>query len=248
MAAISNKPIMRNRPNPEAMMKAQGLVADSRGTQIQAQRISPAIAPNAPQFNNQTPNVIPGAPNAAAQGIKDLYAPVQEDWFWNNWMANAKANGMQSGTNFQEGGVMPKLGKVFVPEQYWDYAQKKQEQSFQEDFNRWVFSQFNVNTPESRSYWEKKFPTYTKQVYKAWSTKMQVEAKLAEIQIKGFQNEADLWFAFQYQNGYFERMLAPPTDRLIPIQQDEPYTYETNSVNDARTPPNAATWSMPAIP
>ena len=249
MAAISNKPLMKNAPSSTAMAKAMSLGALSKSKQLEAQRISPAINEGG-QFNNsQTPNIVPNLPeNFAGQGIKDLYAPVQEDWFWQNWKQNALANGMQTGSSFQEAGVMPKLGKVYVPDQYWDYAKKKQEQAFQEDFNRFVFSQFDVKNPAARSWWEKKYPGYTKSVYDAWKTKMQVEAKLAEIQIKGFHTEADLWFAFQYQNGYFERMLAPPTDRLVPIDQDEPYTYMTNATTTERTPPNALTWKMPPIP
>lgn len=249
MAAVNNAPLMKNKPNPARMGKAQDLAAGSKSTQLEAQRISPAINQGG-QFNNsQTPNIIPGAPNYAAQGIKDLYAPVEGDWFWQNWKTNAMANGMQSGTQFQEGGVMPNLGKVFVPESYWDYAQKKREQAFQEDFNRFVFSQFNVSKPSERSWWEKKYPGYTKSVYDAYTAKMQVEAKLAEIQIKGYQNEGDLWFAYQYQNGYFDRMLVPPTERLVPVSDDEPQTTTTNPVGNIEArQTNAITWKMPPIP
>jgi len=248
---MANKSISKNKPNPMAQLQAQALGVGSAVTQMEAQRISPAITPNATQFTAQTPNVIPGAPNAAAQGVQDLYAVTKDDWFWNNWMQNAKANGMgsQDGNAFNETGVMPKLGKVYVPEQFWAYAQLKQEQAFQEDFNRFVFTQVNINTPEARAYWEKKFPGYTQQVYNAYATKMQIQAKLAEIQIKGFQNMGDLWFAFQYQNGYFERMLAPPTSRLVAISQDEPTVSATNDINDPRsTSYGALPYQMPPIP
>lgn len=236
-----------SKVNPREMLRAGAMAGSSMATQVQASRISPAITPNASQFDAQNPNVIPGSVtqdpiNYAAQGVTDLYAPVLDDWFWNAWMNNAKANGMTAD------GVLPKLGKVWVPEQYWAYAQRKQEQAFQEDFNRFVFSQVNVNTPEARNYWEKKFPGYTQKVYDAWTAKMQVQAKLAEIQIKGFQSEADLWFAFQYQNGYFDRMLAPPTSRLVPVEDDQPQNGITNRVSFARVPPNAGVTQMPPIP
>jgi len=132
---MANKSISKNKPNPMAQLQAQALGVGSAVTQMEAQRISPAITPNATQFTAQTPNVIPGAPNAAAQGVQDLYAVTKDDWFWNNWMQNAKANGMgsQDGNAFNETGVMPKLGKVYVPEQFWAYAQLKQEQAFQEE-------------------------------------------------------------------------------------------------------------------
>jgi hypothetical protein len=58
----------------------------------------------------------------------------------------------------------------------------------------------------------------------------------------------DLWFAYQYQNGYFARMLAPPTDRMVPVAQDQPYTILTNNPRTERTPPNAVTSQMPPIP
>lgn len=228
------------------MARAGFLAGSSMATQVRASGISPAITTNASQFNEQNPNVIPGSAtqdpiNYAGQGVKDLYTPVLDDWFWNAWMNNAKANGMTSD------GVLPKLGKVWVPEQYWGYAQRKQEQAFQEGFNRFVFSQVNVNTPEARNYWEKKFPGYTQKVYDAWAAKMQVEAKLAEIQIKGFQNEADLWFGFQYQNGYFDRMLAPPTSRLVPVEVDQPQNAFTNEAS-RREMPYANPANMPPIP
>ncbi len=250
MASINNKKLNQNKPSPTRMAKAMDLAAGSKSAQLEAQSLSPAINKGGQFFESQTPNVITGAPNYAGLGIKDLYAPVEEDWFWANWKTNAAANGMQSGSRFQEGGVMPNLGKVMVPESYWDYAQKKQEQAFQEDFNRFVFSQFNVSKPEARQWWEKKFPAYTKSVYDAYATNMQVNAKLAEIQIKGFQNEGDLWFAFQYQNGYFNKILVPETQsRLVSPAADIPYTLNTNPTqNNERVPPNATTWKMPAIP
>jgi hypothetical protein len=158
-------------------------------------------------------------------------------------MNNAKKNGMVNTGGAVEAGTLPNLGKVILPESFWGWAKAKQEQAFQEDFNRFVFSQVNVSTPEARAYWEKKFPGYTQQVYDAWALKMQVEAKMAEIQIKGYQNEMDLWFAYQYQNGYFNRMLAPPVNRLVPVQYDTPATLATNPLSE-----NPSTQSMPSIP
>ncbi len=234
--------------NKRAMAKADMLGQSSRVTQFQGQMISPAIN-QGDQFTagpQSSSALLPNAYNAADQGIAGLYDIDREDWFWRNWQANAAKNGMTGGglgNGYTESGSLPQLGKVFVPQQFWDYAKRKQEQAFQEDFNRYVFTQFNVGTPEARAYWEKKFPGYTKQVYAAYATKMQVEAKMAEIQIKGFQTEADLWFAYLYQNKYFDRMLTPPTTRLTPIALDQPATTQTSPV-----PPMADTTSMPTIP
>lgn len=230
-----------NKVNPGAIKQAAQLYASSSGVQAQAQTVSPAVNGGA-QFTTGTQSssvLVPGQPNAAAQGVTGLYGINPGDWFWNSWARNAQKNGMQNsggGLNFQEAGVMPKLGKVWLPDEFWVWARQKQEQAFQEDFNRFVFSQVDVSTPQGRAYWEKKFPGYTQQVYDAWSIKMQTQAKIAEIQIKGFQNESDLWFAYLYQNGYFDRMLTPPTDRLVPLAQDQPFTISTPAT------------SMPAIP
>lgn len=232
--------------NPQQMAKAAALRAGSDVTQLQAQRMGVPISGGA-QFtagSQSSSTLLPGAGNFGAQGVMDTYAPITDDWFWSSWMANAQKNKMQTGGDFQEAGVMPKLGKVFLPESFWAWAQAKQEQAFQEDFNRFVFSQVNVQTPEARAYWEKKFPGYTQQVYDAWATKMKTQAKMAEIQIKGFQNEADLWFAFLYQNGYFDRNLVPPTDRLVPVAADLPETGLELPFN--RNAP--ITSSMPTIP
>lgn len=239
----------------KAIAKAATLRASSDVHQMAAQNVSPAILGGS-QFQGgaanpqSAANLVPGF-DAANQGVTGLYTPNPADWFWNNWISNAKANNMQVGTEFTEGGVMPKLGKVFLPEHFWTWAQSKQEQAFQEDFNRFVFSQVDVTTPAGRAYWEKKFPGYTQQVYNAWALKMQTQAKLAEIQIKGFQNEGDLWFAYLYQNGYMDRLLTPPTNRLIAVPEDEPQTSTTNNPTAGpavRFINNAPTTQMPAIP
>lgn len=240
-----------SKVNPSLIARADKMRASSNATQLATQYVSPAVRQGV-QFVDQqvdlVPTTDPNIQNAGAQGVAGLYSPHPGDWFWEQWQRTAAANNMTGGGgNFAESGSLPKLGKVFVPEQFWAYAQQKQEQAFQEDFNRFVFSQVDVTTPEGRAYWEKKFPGYTDQVYKAWQIKMMTQAKLAEIQIKGFQNEGDLWFAFQYQNGYFDRYLIPPTTRLVPNALDIPQTLTTNPIAGGQ-PPSAITTSMPPIP
>jgi hypothetical protein len=237
--------------NKKAIAEAATRRQASDVQQQQAQRISPAIQKGGQFTASSTPTsqsasaLFPGQYNAAEQGINDLYAITKDDWFWRNWQANAAKNNMTGGgqgNGYTESGSLPKLGKVFVPEQFWDYAKKKQEQAFQEDFNRFVFSQVDVTTPQGRAYWEKKHPEYTQKVYQAYATKMQIEAKMAEIQIKGFHTEGDLWFAYMYQNKYFDRMLTPPSTRLTPISADQPQTVLTSIASDPLTT------SMPNIP
>jgi hypothetical protein len=237
--------------NKKAIRAADGLALNSNITQLQAQNVSPPIN-GATQFttgSQSSSKLFPQAPNYANQGITDMFGQLSGDWFWESWMRNAQKNNMQSGGQFNESGVMPNIGKVFLPEEFWAYAQAKQEQGFQEDFNRFVFSQVDVTTPQGRAWWEKKYPGYTQRVYDAYSLKMQIQAKIAEIQIKGFQSEGDLWFAYLYQNKYFDRMLAPPVDRLQPLSTDVPQTTVTNPVGSTRLGnPNVDTTAMPAIP
>lgn len=237
----SQKNIKTPKVIPSAMKEGAGLMAGEMGVALQGQKFSPAI--NYSQFSQQgvpALNALITDPQEQIQanvGVKGLYKPIPDDWFWSNWYRNAQGRGMQ------EGGVIPKLGKVIVPEQFWNWAQAKQEQSFEEQFNRFIFNQVDVTRPENRAYWEKKFPGYMQKVYDAYAMKAQIEAKVAEIQIKGAQTMQDFYFMYLYELGYFYRQLGN-----LEINQETRIPPVEDNIFANQAVPGVATWPPATAP
>lgn len=98
-------------------------------------------------------------------------------------------------------GVIPGIGKAFVPVEYFDYCARKVAQSQNDAFKRFIFQQIDLTTPAKREWWESRFPEYVNEYRRAWAMETQYNAQIQWVQINGVQDINDLWFLFCRANG-----------------------------------------------
>lgn len=119
--------------------------------------------------------------------------------------------------------TIPNIGEVFVPEEYFQYCERKYAQQLQDEFETFLFQQIDLTKPESREWWEARFPEFTQKFKNAWEMELEYKKKLGLIQINGVQNMSDMWFLFARAKGLDN--FATRYTGIVPIADRVPTTF-----------------------
>lgn len=116
--------------------------------------------------------------------------PDPEDAYWQRRSQVVNASGDVEG-----------VGKAIVPPEYFDYAQRKLNQTVSDQFKNFVFQQIDLSTPAAREYWESHFPEYTREFREGWKKRLGHMAKMGDMIINGVQSTEDLFYLFITEKG-----------------------------------------------
>lgn len=129
--------------------------------------------------------------------------------------------GMRSVIN--KDGVIPGIGKVQIRDDspFWDYVARKKALELQEQFQSFIYNQIDLSSPESREYWESKFPEFTKQLREGLYKNRLIKAKLEDIGLYGARNEKDMWLLYLREKG-----IGPHEKGIDTVPSQEPGIYQ----------------------
>ena len=143
------------------------------------------------------------APNVfrmGAEGQVNANFPVQlsttdpED---QKWATMQKVIGT---TGAGQSGQIPGIGQAIVPNEFWDYVQRKENADLLAQFQQFVMQQADLSTPESTSWWFSHFPFIRDLKLKEIDEQAELQKRFAQIQVTGPQNQEDfllLWMRKQ---------------------------------------------------
>lgn len=136
----------------------------------------------------------------ARQGLQTLGGYTTADPY-DEMVELMKSVGMDSET-----GIIPGLGKVYVPPDhpYWSYAARKHALQFEQDFKDFMISQIDLTKPESRAYWEARFPQLTNMLRDGLRKNRLLRAQMEDIGLYGVQNIQDMWLLYMKEKGVAE--------------------------------------------
>lgn len=86
------------------------------------------------------------------------------------------------------------VGKVFLGDDYFEYLQRKVDQTMWLQFKRYLFQIVDLSTPASRAYWTKKNPELLKEIDLGMRKRQEYLMRIFDIQRLGIQNDADMLF------------------------------------------------------
>jgi len=106
------------------------------------------------------------------------------------------ANGNPTGT-----ANVPGVGMAIAGEEFFDYAQRKEEQEMLFDFKKFVAAQADLSSPASAQWWFEKFPWMKDLRLEQVNQQGDLQKQLAKIQITGPQNEEDFMTLYLCNKG-----------------------------------------------
>jgi|ERR1700733_1555420 len=99
--------------------------------------------------------------------------------------------------------VIPGVGLVTTPQEYYDYAARKTKRAFLREFKSYIWSQLDFSTPTKRQFWETRFPEFTQDFYREYENLLDLQKRVAYVNLHGIQNEADLMLKYFWESGKF---------------------------------------------
>jgi hypothetical protein len=109
--------------------------------------------------------------------------------------------------------VVPGVGMAIAGEEFFDYAQRKEEQEMLFDFKKFVAAQADLSSPASAQWWFEKFPWMKELRLEQVNQQGELQKQLARIQITGPQNEEDFMHLYLVNKGLI-RVTEQPLHRL----------------------------------
>lgn len=107
-------------------------------------------------------------------------------------------------------GQVAKVGLAVADDQFFNYANRKEEQAILYDFYRFMFSQADLTKPESAQWWFSKFPWMRDMRVQEIEKQADLQKTLARIGVTGPESEDDFMLMYLIRNG----TLVPPTKPL----------------------------------
>jgi hypothetical protein len=117
------------------------------------------------------------------------------------------------GNNVAGSAVVPGVGMAIAGEEFFDYAQRKEEQEMLFDFKKFVAAQADLSSPASAQWWFEKFPWMKELRLEQVNQQGELQKQLARIQITGPQNEEDFMHLYLVNKGLI-RVTEQPLHRL----------------------------------
>lgn len=191
----------------------------------------------------------PGDQNANAQFPVQLSTTDPED---QKWATMQKIVGKT--------GDVPNVGKAIVPNEFWDYVQRKENADLLAQFQQFVMQQVDLTKPESASWWFTRFPWIRDLKLKEIDEQADLQKRFAQIQVTGPQNEEDFLLIWM-RNQNLIKVADQPLDKLNLATNITSGTYRQGffsplakkiPATSAQMPfpsiGNTITWSNPIAP
>lgn len=102
-------------------------------------------------------------------------------------------------------GIVPGVGLATAGDEFFGYAQRKQEQEMLFDFQKYLMANaqasHGLDTPASAAWWFEKFPWMKEKRLELINQQAEAQKNLARINITGPQNEEDFMMLYLRQKG-----------------------------------------------
>lgn len=108
---------------------------------------------------------------------------------------------------------VPGVGMAIAGEEFFDYAERKEQQEMFFDFKKFVAAQADLTTPASAQWWFEKFPWMKELRLEQVNQQGELQKQLARIQITGPQNEEDFMHLYLVNKGLI-RVSDQPLHKL----------------------------------
>lgn len=210
-AARQQAEAFRNKSNrkvaPMYQQRAITTPVDIRATLTPDSRLG-AVLPSGRYGHRTTTPGIPGQPSTPRNEQARFSVPLMpyspDDIKFRN-RAQVLNQGAPAGNPAQNNpygaSSIKGVGVVLADSAYFAYAQQKREAEQWSEFQQYILSQVDFSTPQSRAWWEKKFPTYAEKAYVNIEKQKQLELELDSIRIRGYKDIDDMWLKFLYDKG-----------------------------------------------
>lgn len=232
------------------MQQAGGASSDmlAKSAALMAKYRSASTAPNVFRLG------APGADNVNAQFPVQLSTTDVED---QKWATMQKVIGQ---TGAGERGQIPGIGQAIVPNEFWDYVQRKENADLLAQFQQFVLQQVDLSKPESANWWFTRFPWIRDLKLKEIDEQAELQKRFAQIQVTGPQNEEDFMLIWMRGQGLI-KVADTPLDKLNQADNIVSGSYKAGffsplSKNIPATSPrlpapstgNKITWGNPIAP
>ena len=108
---------------------------------------------------------------------------------------------------------VPGVGMAIAGEEFFDYAERKEQQEMFFDFKKFVAAQADLSSPASAQWWFEKFPWMKELRLEQVNQQGELQKQLARIQITGPQNEEDFMHLYLVNKGLI-KVTEQPLHRL----------------------------------
>ncbi len=117
-------------------------------------------------------------------------------------------------------GNVPGVGRAVAPEEYFAYAQRKEDENFAANFKKWLMQNADLSTPESADYWYTNFPFIKELKYREIDREAELQKRFAKIAATG-PNDIDDWMLLYMKD---QGMVTPSRSPLYLLSDDQTYT------------------------
>lgn len=142
-------------------------------------------------------------PNATAAGGFPVQLgtmdPTDEKWQLRNQIVNPQ-------------GQVPGVGQAYAPDEYFDWAKRKQDEATTNEFIAWLMQQADYTRPEVAKYWNDLFPWIGQLKMQEVRKQADLQVKMAEMNINGLKSPLDWQIAFMVQQGLLRPLEVPIQD------------------------------------
>lgn len=116
-------------------------------------------------------------------------------------------------------GATTDVGLPMIPESFWNYVERKQNELILSTFDQWKLAQIPYNAkPEEMDYWRSRFPELVQRKFESLELELEIEKRVKKLNITGAANLDDMWFIYNLRNGINAETeltaLSPPPRKL----------------------------------
>ena len=119
-------------------------------------------------------------------------------------------------------GMVPGVGQAVVPEEYFQYAEQKEDENFYGNFKAWIMENSDLSTPESADYWFKTFPFIKDLKFAEIEREAELQKSLAKIAAAGPESTEDWVLLYMLRQG----MVTPRDVPLHKLNEYLPAFYQ----------------------
>lgn len=131
--------------------------------------------------------------------------------------------------------VIPGVGMAIADEDFFDYAESKEQQEMLFDFKKFVAAQADLQTPAAAAWWYENFSWLKDEKIAELDQQAELQKKLAKIQIMGPQNEEDMLTLYMVNKGLI-KVTEQPLHRLGQSRDIESTTFKQGFFNPMSQP------------
>lgn len=111
------------------------------------------------------------------------------------------------------------VGTAFVPEEFWNYVERRREEVLFTEFEKWKLAQIDFGNEPHMDWWRKTFPDLVERKLKSLDYDLEIQKRVAKMNVTGINNMDDLWFLWnlrQSQNADIQyNALTPIPDAWL---------------------------------